>query len=88
MFPSVNPQLEVKGREHPTPTKARIQGTIKFLESQGIKGKKEEVFQFNGVSHRTGYRLLNSDSSRTHHYIAVAKDKGEPRGRKKKITPA
>ena len=42
-----------------TPVKSRIQGTIEFLETHGIKGKKEEVFRFNNVAHLTGYRLLN-----------------------------
>ena len=86
MLPSRNHHIPPEDFEHPTPKKARIRGTIDFLESQGIKGKKEDIFRFNGVSHRTGYRLLNSDSSRTHHYIAISANENDHRGRKKIIT--
>ena len=58
----ITPTTEISDphQQNPTPVKARIQGTFDFLESQGIKGKKEEVFRFNNISHITGYRILNS----------------------------
>lgn len=70
------------GRES-TPTKARIQGTIEYLKSQGITGHNEDVFRFNGVSHATGYRIL-AGNSRT---SPSDSPKQETRGRKHKITP-
>ena len=51
--------------QKPTPVKARIQGAIDFLESEGIKGKKNAVFQVNDVSRRTGYRILQSSNLQT-----------------------
>ena len=51
--------------QKPTPVKARIQGAIDFLKSEGITGKNEAVFQANGVSHATGYRILRSSKPRT-----------------------
>ena len=63
--------------------KARIQGIIDFLESQGIKGKKEEIFRFNNVSHVTGYRIFNSVNPRISRNVV---NKVERRGGKYKIT--
>ena len=77
-------EISDPNKQNPTPIKARIQGTVDFLESQGIKHKKEEVFQFNGVSHATGYRLLKSDNLRT---PKIAVNMEETRGRKFIITP-
>ncbi len=51
--------------QKPAPVKARIQGAIDFLKSEGIKGKNEAVFLTNGVSHATGYRILRSSNPRT-----------------------
>ncbi len=45
--------------------KARIQGAIDFLKSEGIKGKNEAVFRANSVSHATGYRIIRSSNPRT-----------------------
>ena len=51
--------------QKPTPVKARIQGAIDFLKSEGITSKNEAVFRANGVSHATGYRILRSKNPRT-----------------------
>ena len=85
MLSSRNHHIPPKDFEHPTPKKARIRGTVDFLKSQGIKDKKEDVFRFNGIFYETGYRLLNSDSSRTHNYITISANKNDYRGRKKVI---
>ena len=51
--------------QKPTPVKAKIQGAIDFLKSGGITSENEAVFQANGVSHATGYRILRSSNLRT-----------------------
>ena len=71
--------------QKPTPVKARIQGAIDFLESEGIKGRKSAVFRANGVSRRTGYRILQSSNPRTLKNDPTHK---ETRGRKQIMTPA
>ncbi len=68
--------------QNPTPVKARIQGSIDFLESEGIKGKKSAVFRANGVSRRTGYRILQSSNPQTFKNDPTRK---ETRGRKEII---
>ncbi len=45
-----------------TPVKARIQGAIDFLKSEGITGKNEAVFRANDVSNETGYKILRSSN--------------------------
>lgn len=81
----ITPTTEIVGYEEhqTTPIKSRIQGTIDFLESQGIKGKKEDVFRFNNVSHSTGYRLLSFSNPRRLHNDPT---KPETRGRKSIVT--
>ncbi len=64
------PLLEPRNNEfchYPTPIKAKVQGTIEYLQSQGVTGKNEEVFRFFGVSHSKGYAMLDSDTNRRHH---------------------
>ena len=82
MLLSCNHHIPPEDFEHPTPNKARIRGIVDFLESQGIKGKKEDVFRFNGVSYRIRYRFFNSDSSRTYTYIVILANENDHRGRK------
>ena len=53
---------------HTTPTKARVKGTIEYLEAQGIPHSKSEVFQFHGVGKNAGWKILRQDD-RTHHSI-------------------
>ena len=70
--------------QKPTPVKARIQGAIDFLKSEGITSKNEAVFRANGVSHATGYRILRSKNPRTLKNDPIRK---ETRHRPNKITP-
>jgi hypothetical protein len=66
-----------------TPKKARVQGTIDYLETHNIYHTKSAVFRHFGVSNRTGWRHLAEDaSSRTYHNSV----KTDNRGRKKKLS--
>lgn len=73
-----------KTYEHVSPAiRAQIESTLGFLDSQGITGKKSDVFRFYGVSHSTGYRLLRTPvRPRTEDGHLV----NETRGRKSLIT--
>ncbi len=64
--------------------KARIQGAIDFLKSEGIIGKNEAVFKSNGVSHATRYRILRSSNPRT---LKNDPTREETRKGHNKITP-
>ena len=67
-----------------TPKKARVKGTIDFLEAKGIPHFKSEVFQFHGVGHNAGWKILRQNDlhdSRTHHSVSL-----DHRGRKKKLS--
>jgi hypothetical protein len=71
-------------QHHMTPKKARVRGTIDFLEANGIPHFKSRVFQFYGVGKNAGWEILrqsNLEDSRTHHSIMP-----DRRGRKKKIS--
>ena len=80
------PTTEVTSYEcqKPTPVKARIQGAIDFLESEGITGKKGAVFRANSVSRRAGYRILQSSNPHTLKNDPTRKETREP---KRIITP-
>ena len=67
-----------------TTVKARAQGTIDFLKSEGITGKNEAVFRANGVPHPTGYRILRSSNPRT---LKNDPTRKETRRGHNKITP-
>ena len=67
-----------------TPVKARIQGAIDFLKSEGITGKNEAVFRANGLSDTTGYRILRSSNPRT---LKNDPTRKETRRGHNKITP-
>jgi hypothetical protein len=69
-------------QHHCTPQKAKIQGTIEYLQAKGITGQKEAVFRHFGVPARTGYRLLTTGSRRHHNDMFIP----EKRGRKSIIT--
>ncbi len=70
--------------QKPTPVKARIQGAIDFLKSEGITGKNEAVFRANGVSHAIRYRILRSSNPRT---LKNDPTREETRRGHNKITP-
>ena len=51
IFPFMEPVLEpraVVNQEHKISTKAKIQGTIEFLEANGQSGRKRDVIEFFG----------------------------------------
>jgi len=69
-----------------TPKRARIRGTIDYLEANGIHHFKSRVFRFHGASVRSGWRAIakddaDYDADRTYHSTCV-----EARGRKKKLS--
>jgi hypothetical protein len=52
----------------PTPTKAKIQGTVEYLERHKIPHSKRDVFDTFGVSKRQGWAMLaNNEHPRRHH---------------------
>jgi hypothetical protein len=67
-----------------TPKKARVKGTVDFLEANGIPHFKSRVFQFYGVGKNSSWNILRQndlEDSRTHHSVMP-----DRRGRKKKIS--
>ena len=66
------------------PVKTRIQGTVDFLKSEGIKAKREAIFRYNGVSRVTGFRILRSGNPRT---LKNDPTRKETRWRKTLISP-
>src|ERR1700709_483722 len=54
-----------KNKTIDTPIKARIAGAIEYMEAKGLQPNKSVIFQFFNVSHRSGYRILEEDSSCT-----------------------
>ena len=73
---------EPKYKHLDTPRRARIQGAVEFLEAKGLNIKRDDVFQYFGVSRASGYRLIQSEASRTRHN----QDLIETRGRKLKVS--
>lgn len=70
-------------QHHMTPKKAKVKGTIEYLERYGIPHFKS-VFQLHGVGHNSGWKILRQDEredNRTHHSICL-----DCRGRKKKLS--
>ena len=41
-----------------TPTKAAVQGTVAYMRSRGLEVHESDVFDFNGISRRSGWRML------------------------------
>ena len=71
-------------QHHMTPKKARVRGTIDYLEANGIPHFKSRVFQFHGVGKNAGWKILREDKhqdSRTHHSVGP-----DRRGRPKKLS--
>lgn len=70
--PNIEPHK--RNHEHPTPTRAKLQGAIEFLEARGLLKKnantpiplelptKHDVYQYFQVPDRTGSRILNEDN--------------------------
>jgi hypothetical protein len=58
-----------KNQQHwPTPTKAKIQGTVEYLERHEIPHSKRDVFDTFGVSKRQGWAMLaDNEHPRRHH---------------------
>ena len=50
-----------------TPTKAKVQGAIHYMQLKGISYKAEEVFEVFGVSRSAGFRMLNESPRQFHH---------------------
>jgi hypothetical protein len=66
-----------------TPARAKVLGTIEYLEKRQLRVNKTDVFRAFNVPLRTGWRILQ-DGSRSLHNSPI---RVEPRGRKLKITP-
>ncbi|KAK4035435.1 hypothetical protein C8A01DRAFT_38066 [Parachaetomium inaequale] len=70
---------------HSTPKKARVQGTIAYLQANRIPHFKIDVFRFHGMSKASGWRALqqlDEEDGRTYHSVYP-----DRRGRRKKIIP-
>ena len=69
MASSTPPLLEPHDDQnhHSTPNKAKIQGAIEFCQNMKIPFFKADVFRTFNVSHFTGYRILNGESSKQFH---------------------
>jgi hypothetical protein len=65
---------------HETPTKSRVRGAIEYMEARGIPHSKEDVFRYNGVSHRQGWAMISEGSvDRRHHNDPDVKERrGRP----------
>jgi hypothetical protein len=70
---------------HSTPTKAHIIGACKWIDAEGIKGKKISVFKLFGVSKARGWQILRDEENRRR--FSVQNRPQEPRGRKPLLTP-
>ncbi|KAL0939836.1 HMG box protein [Colletotrichum truncatum] len=69
--------------QHDTPTKARVLGTISYLERYKIPYFKSRVFEHAGVSHRQGWQILNEGRARRHNGDTQTTER---RGRKKVLS--
>ena len=72
------------GQHYPTPTKAKIQGTIDYLQAKGWDNNQSDVFKFFGVTGPAGRRIMSSSQPRQHHNNPTT---SESRGRLPIITP-
>lgn len=61
MKPNLEPRI-FKQSEHTTPTKVKVQRAIGFLETDGQKGRKRDVFKFFVVDHTQGYEILKIET--------------------------
>ena len=52
-----------------TPKKARVKGTIAYLEANNIPHFKERVFRFHRVSYNRGWQILKEDDTVTDNRI-------------------
>lgn len=75
-------ESHARNHDYPTPTKAKIQAVAEFNDARKIRYAKIDLFDHFGVSHRTGWRMLQAESSRRAHH----QKKQETRGRKKAIS--
>ena len=65
---------------HTTPKKARILGTVAYLQDHQIPFFKADIFQYNGVSYPRGKAILHENRDRRHLEV-------ETRGRPKLLQP-
>jgi hypothetical protein len=76
-------RLRRRQRQHwPTPTKAKIQGTIEYLKAQKISHLKPDVFSHFSVSKRSGWAILANEHPRRRYNNLLQK---ETRGKLSKI---
>ncbi len=69
---------------HPTPTRAKIQGTVEFCDAMNIPYFKKDVFRVFDVSKQTDWKMLTREnSSRTRHNADIS----ETRERHSVMTP-
>jgi len=66
---------------HTTPKKARILGTVAYLQDHQIPFFKTDIFRYNQVSHARGSAILHQNHERRHL-------ENETRGRPKILSPA
>jgi hypothetical protein len=69
------------GSHFPTPTKAKIIGTVGFLRHYKLDYFKSDIFRFFGVSSTRGKEILQKQRTRRHLEI-------ETRGRKRLLSAA
>jgi transposase len=77
-------ELHEYDNEYGTPQKAMVRGTISYLHAKKIPFFKEDVFRHFGVSHASGYRMINPESSVRRYDTLVHHN---PRHRPRKVTP-
>jgi hypothetical protein len=66
--------------QHNTPKKAKIQGTLEYLEAKYIPHFKQDVFDHFQVSHRQGWAMISEASKdRRHHRTESLERRGRPR---------
>uniref|UniRef100_A0A8H7N5Q7 Tc1-like transposase DDE domain-containing protein n=1 Tax=Bionectria ochroleuca TaxID=29856 RepID=A0A8H7N5Q7_BIOOC len=70
---------------HDTPKRARFKGTAEYLEAKNIPYFKTDLCSHFEIPRRTGYRILESVSTRTRHNNPGLP---ETRGRKRKLSEA
>ena len=86
--PATPTQEGRQNRQHyPTPTKAAVLGTIKYLEEHNVPYCKSNVFRTHGISNKQGCELLRENehpnpAPRRHHNDPYLKER---QGRHSKI---
>jgi hypothetical protein len=65
--------------QHQTPRKAKVRGTVEYLEAKGIPYFKQDIFNHFGVSHRQGWAMISGASEdRRHHNTTGIEKRGRP----------